>query len=225
MWRKLRTWFTESGPSNDILEELAWDSVEDLDLDIREYEAELGLTGQELGKLEEEFEEVIDAAESTSELERDKKYRTARQILREFENKKAKYIELFEEYVRLCILKNAAVYLNNNGYGSLDEVGLSEYDEFKMEMAEELRDDLDDHQTFETQFERELDGGAIPNRTDSQDTIFDGIAESIEELDTETYNRPPHEQSEPRIFEDIADMVFSESILKELSFCSSEADC
>ncbi|WP_126967197.1 hypothetical protein [Halomicrobium mukohataei] len=220
----MRTWFTESGPSNDILEELPWD-LEDLNLEIRKYETELGITGKQLGKLEEEFEEMIDAAESASEPGRLKKYRKARTILREFEQQKAKYVELFEEYVMLCIVKNTAVYLDNNDYRSLADVGLSEYDEFKAEMAEELRDDLDDHQTFETQFERELDGGAIPDRTDSQDTILDGVAESIEELDWDTYDRTSHEQSEPQIFEDVAGMVFSESILNELSFCSSEADC
>ncbi|QLC35568.1 hypothetical protein EFA46_015170 (plasmid) [Halarchaeum sp. CBA1220] len=109
-------------------------SVQDLDLEAREMQADLNVTEKELQKLDSKFRKKIKEAAEAPGTQQERKKMEAKQVKKNYQQQEAAYQSTLQEYMALMTVKNAKERLNNQNKSSLRDMTQQEFQEFSQEI-------------------------------------------------------------------------------------------
>jgi hypothetical protein len=113
-------------------------SVEDLELESREIQADLNVTEKELQKLDQKFRKKVKEAADAPGTQRERKKMEAKQVKKNYEQQEAQYHSTLQEYMALMTLKNAKERLNHQNKSSLRQMDKEEFKAFTQDIKSEV---------------------------------------------------------------------------------------
>lgn len=113
-------------------------TVEDLELEAREIQADLNVTEKELQKLDQKFRKKVKEAANAPGTQRERKKMEAKQVQKNYEQQEAQYHSTLQEYMALMTIKNAKERLNHQNKSSLRQMDKEEFQSFSQDIKQEV---------------------------------------------------------------------------------------
>lgn len=165
-------------------------SVEDLDLEAREIQADLNITEKELQKLDSKFRKKVKEAANAPGTQRERKKMEAKQVQKNYEQQEAQYQSTLQEYMALMTLKNAKERLNQQNQSSLRQMDKEEFQSFSQEIKSEIIADtkeIEDIKAMSGMVDNVLtavrDDFGGTEEDDELDSLIETVKEDEKELD------------------------------------------
>jgi hypothetical protein len=177
-------------------------TVEDLELEAREIQADLNVTEKELQKLDQKFRKKVKEASDAPGTQRERKKMEAKQVKKNYEQQEAKYHSTLQEYMALMTVKNAKDRLNHQNKSSLRQMDKKEFESFSKDIKQDIIADnkeIEDiknmgemvdnvltavRDDFDTQEDDELTG--IIEAVSEDEQALDGVSLADSTSETET---------------------------------------
>jgi hypothetical protein len=180
-------------------------SAEEIDLEKRDLEAELNIKENSLEKLNNEFRQKLKEAAEAPATQRDRLKLKAKQKKKEYEQQKAEYQSMLQEFMALQTVENAKKRLDRQSESSLRNMDKSEINDFKQQIKSDIIDENQDLRNIQ-QLEETVDQTLTAltedlgqTQEDEQlDQLIDEIGEGKQDLEDvdieETFEEGTEEQ-------------------------------